>query len=44
VAIILSEMTSLLEPLLIAFLGVIIGGMVLCMFLPIFQMHELVTM
>lgn len=44
VAIILSELTSLLEPMLIAFLGIVIGGMVLCMFLPIFQMHELVTM
>lgn len=44
VAIVLSEMTSLLEPMLIAFLGVVIGGMVVCMFLPIFRMHELVSM
>jgi type IV pilus assembly protein PilC len=36
--------TSLLEPMMIAFLGVVIGGMVVCMFLPIFRMHELVSM
>ena len=38
----LSGLTSLIEPLLIVFLGVIIGGIVLCMFMPIFKMHELV--
>ena len=39
----LSGLTSLIEPLLIVFLGVIIGGIVLCMFMPIFKMHELVA-
>lgn len=39
----LSGLTSLLEPLLMVFLGVIIGGIVLCMFLPIFKMGEVVT-
>lgn len=39
----LSGLTSLLEPLLMIFLGVIIGGIVLCMFLPIFKMGELVS-
>jgi len=39
----LSGLTSLLEPLLIVFLGVVIGGIVLCMFLPIFKMGELVS-
>jgi len=39
----LDGLTSLLEPLLIVFLGVIIGGIVLCMFLPIFKMGEVVS-
>ena len=30
-------LTSLIEPLLIAFLGVIVGGMIVCLYLPIFQ-------
>jgi type IV pilus assembly protein PilC len=39
----LSGLTSLIEPLLIVFLGTVIGGIVLCMFMPIFKMHELVA-
>ena len=39
----LAGLTSLLEPLLMVFLGVIIGGIVLCMFLPIFKMGEVVS-
>jgi type IV pilus assembly protein PilC len=39
----LQGLTSLLEPLLMVFLGVIIGGIVLCMFLPIFKMGEVVS-
>lgn len=38
----LSSLTSLLEPLLMVFLGVTVGGIVICMFLPIFKMGELV--
>jgi type IV pilus assembly protein PilC len=38
----LGDLTSLLEPLLMVFLGIIIGGIVLSMFLPIFKMGELV--
>lgn len=38
----LAGLTSLLEPLLMVFLGIIIGGIVLCMFLPIFRMGEIV--
>jgi type IV pilus assembly protein PilC len=38
----LGGLTSLLEPLLMIFLGVIIGGIVLAMFLPIFKMGEVV--
>ncbi len=39
----LQGLTSLLEPLLMVFLGVVIGGIVLCMFLPIFKMGEVVS-
>ena len=35
---IVESLTSLMEPLLIAFLGVVIGGIVMAMFLPIFEM------
>jgi len=38
----LAGLTSLIEPLLIVFLGVVIGGIVVCMFMPIFKMHEIV--
>jgi type IV pilus assembly protein PilC len=31
-------LTSLIEPLLIVFLGIVVGGIVMAMFLPIFQM------
>ncbi|MDH3282018.1 MAG: type II secretion system F family protein [Gammaproteobacteria bacterium] len=33
-------LTSLLEPLIMAFLGVVIGGLVIAMYLPIFKMGE----
>jgi type IV pilus assembly protein PilC len=33
-----SALTSLIEPILIVFLGVIVGGIVMAMFLPIFQL------
>lgn len=39
----LSGLTSLIEPILIVVLGVVIGGMVICMFLPIFKMSEIVN-
>jgi type IV pilus assembly protein PilC len=39
----LSGLTSLIEPILIVFLGVVIGGMVICMFLPIFKMADIVN-
>lgn len=35
-------LTSLIEPLLIAFLGVIVGGMIIALYLPIFQITSLV--
>ncbi|HAM70566.1 MAG TPA: pilus assembly protein PilC [Verrucomicrobiales bacterium] len=40
---ILSGLTSLIEPLLIVFLGVTVGGIAICMFLPIFKMSEIVN-
>jgi type IV pilus assembly protein PilC len=39
----LSGLTSLIEPLLIVFLGVTIGGIVICMFLPIFKMSQIIN-
>jgi type IV pilus assembly protein PilC len=39
----LSGIMSLIEPLLIVFLGVVIGGMVVCMFLPIFNLANIVS-
>ncbi len=37
-----SALTSLMEPILICFLGVVIGGIVMAMFLPIFNMANVV--
>ncbi|HMJ65401.1 MAG TPA: type II secretion system F family protein, partial [Candidatus Binatia bacterium] len=39
----LNGLTSLIEPLLIVFLGVTVGGIAICMFLPIFKMSELIA-
>ena len=36
-------LTSLLEPLLMVFLGVTIGGMLIAMYMPIFQMADVVS-
>jgi type IV pilus assembly protein PilC len=35
---VIAALTSLIEPLLIVFLGVVVGGIVMAMFLPIFQL------
>ncbi|MBL4851446.1 MAG: type II secretion system F family protein [Gammaproteobacteria bacterium] len=35
-------MTSLIEPIIMAFLGVVIGGLVIAMYLPIFKLGEVV--
>jgi type IV pilus assembly protein PilC len=40
---ILSGLTALIEPLLIVFLGVVVGGIVICMFLPIFKMSDIIN-
>lgn len=39
----LNSLTSLLEPILIVFLGFIVGGIVIAMFLPIFKLNDVVS-
>lgn len=36
------SLTSMLEPMIMAFLGVVVGGLVIAMYLPIFKMGEVV--
>jgi type IV pilus assembly protein PilC len=38
-----SGLTSIIEPVVIAFLGIVIGGIVIALFLPIFKISELVA-
>ena len=40
---ILDALTSLIEPILICVLGVIVGGIVIAMFLPIFKLSDVVS-
>lgn len=40
----LEGLTSMIEPLLMVFVGVLIGSVVVCMFLPIFKMSEVISM
>jgi type IV pilus assembly protein PilC len=42
VEVMLDGLTALIEPLLMIFLGIIIGSIVISMFLPIFKMGEIV--
>lgn len=39
----LGALTSMLEPILMVFLGGVIGGIVICMFLPIFKMPTILA-
>jgi len=39
----LNALTSLIEPFLIVFLGIIVGGIVVAMFLPIFKLSDVVS-
>ncbi len=39
----LDALTSLIEPMLIVVLGLIVGGIVIAMFLPIFKLNEVVS-
>ena len=38
-----SALTSMIEPMVIAFLGIVIGGIVISLFLPIFKMSQLMS-
>jgi len=38
-----SALTSMIEPLVIAFLGIVIGGIVIALFLPIFKISQLMS-
>jgi type IV pilus assembly protein PilC len=40
----IAGLTSLIEPFLMVFLGVMVGSIVVCMFLPIFKMAEVIKM
>ena len=40
---IIASLTSLIEPMLIVFLGVVVGGIVMAMFLPIFQLSAVAS-
>ena len=35
------SLTSLIEPLLIAFLGIVVGGMIVALYLPVFNIATL---
>ena len=37
-----TNLTSLLEPALMVFLGVVLGGLIVAMYLPIFQLGSVV--
>jgi type IV pilus assembly protein PilC len=39
----LNALTSLIEPMLIVVLGVIIGGIVIALFMPIFKLSDVVS-
>ena len=39
----LATLTSLMEPFLMVFLGVVIGGIAIAMFLPIFMLGSVVS-
>jgi type IV pilus assembly protein PilC len=36
-------LTSVIEPVMIVFMGAIVGGMVVAMYLPIFQMVNVIA-
>ncbi len=36
------QLTALIEPLMIAFMGVVLGGMIVALYLPVFNIFELV--
>ena len=38
-----ANLTALMEPMIMVILGVILGGLVIAMYLPIFQMGSLIN-
>jgi type IV pilus assembly protein PilC len=40
---VLSGLTALIEPILVVVLGIMVGGIAICMFLPIFKLSDLVS-
>jgi type IV pilus assembly protein PilC len=38
-----AAMTTMLEPFMMVFLGIVVGGMIICMYLPIFKMAAVVA-
>ena len=36
------QLTALIEPLMIAFLGLVVGGMIVALYLPIFNIFTLI--
>ena len=36
------QLTAMIEPLMIAFLGIVIGGMIIALYLPIFNIFTLI--
>ena len=36
------QLTALIEPLMIMFLGVIVGGMIIALYMPIFNVFNLI--
>jgi type IV pilus assembly protein PilC len=36
-------LTSLMEPIIMSFLGVVIGGLIIAMYLPIFSMGDAIS-
>ncbi|MCF7837475.1 MAG: type II secretion system F family protein [Candidatus Marinimicrobia bacterium] len=39
----LEGLTAIIEPLLMVFLGVVVGGIVLCIFMPIFKLSDIIS-
>jgi len=39
----INNLTAMMEPIVIVFLGVVIGGLVISMYLPIFQLGSVIS-
>lgn len=38
-----NNLTAMMEPMVIAFLGIVIGGLVVAMYMPIFKMGSIIN-